>query len=161
MRAMILTAFLLIVTAFLSSGAYAGMEDRVVNIIVTAQKQDYASPWQRGDIARSMVTGCVIAGNRILTSAYSLTDHVVIEVMKNGESKKYPARVVINDYHSGLAIIAPEDESFFKGLKPAALAPAWKMPGREGKVYKWDSLSSFKEYNAGLTKSSIRFYEPT
>ena len=35
------------------------------------------------------------------------------------------------------------------------------MPGREGKVYKWDSLSSFKEYNAGLTKSSIRFYEPT
>ncbi len=161
MRAIILAAFLLVVTAFLSSGAYAGMEDRVVNIIVTAQKQDYASPWQRGNIARSMVTGCVIAGNRILTSAYSLTDHVVIEVMKNGESKKYPARVVINDYHSGLAIIAPEDESFFKGLKPAALAPAWKMPGREGKVYKWDSLSSFKEYNAGLTKSSIRFYEPT
>ena len=87
MRAIILAAFLLVVTAFLSSGAYAGMEDRVVNIIVTAQKQDYASPWQRGNIARSMVTGCVIAGNRILTSAYSLTDHAVIEVMKKEKAK--------------------------------------------------------------------------
>ncbi len=160
MRAIFRIMFLLLLSALLSPGAYASMEDRVVNIIVTAQKQDYSSPWQRGDIARSTATGCVIAGNRILTSSYSLTDHVVIEVMKNGESKKFPAMVVIKDYHSGLALIKPEDESFFNGLKPAALAPAWKMPGREGKVYKWDSMSSFKEYNAGLTKSSIRFYEP-
>lgn len=160
MRAIFRVLILLLVSAFLSSGAYASMEDRVVNIIVTAQKQDYASPWQRGDITRSTVTGCVIAGNRILTAAYSITDHVVIEVLKNGESRKYPATVVVNDYHSGLAIVKPEDDGFFNGLKPAALAPAWKLPGREGKVYKWDSLSSFKEYDAGLTKSSIRFYEP-
>lgn len=161
MRTIFRVLFMLSIIAILSSRAYAeSMEDRVVNIIVTAQKQDYASPWQKGEIARSTVTGCVISGNRILTAAYSITDHVVIEVMKKGESRKYPAEVVIKDYHSGLAIIRPNDESFFKGLKPAALSPAGKITGRAGKVYKWDSLGSFKEYIAELTKSSIRFYEP-
>jgi S1-C subfamily serine protease len=161
MRIIFRVLFMLSIIAILSSRAYAeSMEDRVVNIIVTAQKQDYGSPWQKGEITRSTVTGCVISDKRILTAAYSITDHVVIEVMKKGESRKYQAEVVIMDYHSGLAIIKPADETFFDGLKPATLSPAGKITGRVGKVFKWDSLGSFKEYIAELTKSSIRFYEP-
>ncbi|HOT43720.1 MAG TPA: hypothetical protein PLM53_04635 [Spirochaetota bacterium] len=135
-------------------------DDRVVNILVTSQKHDYGSPWQQGEITRSSISGCVIDGNRILTSSYSIADHVLIEVMKKGESRKYSATVEIKDYHCGLAFLRVEDESFFDGLKPVKLLPAGSMTGRSAKVYKWDSMSSLKEYLAELTKTSIRFYEP-
>jgi S1-C subfamily serine protease len=161
MRMFYRALFMLFFAAMLPFPVFAeSMEDHVVTVIVTSQKQDYASPWQKGEIARSTITGCVISGKRILTVAYSLTDHVVIELTKKGESRKYQAEVVIKDYHSGLAILKPEDETFFDGLRPAALSPGGKMSGRGGKVYKWDSMGSFKEYIAELTKSSIRFYEP-
>jgi hypothetical protein len=137
------------------------MDDRVVNIVVTSQKNDYSSPWQKGEIVRSNVTGCVIEGNKILTVAYSITDHVIIEVMKKGESRKYQADVFIKDYHCGLALLSVKDAGFFNGLKPVDFAPAGKITARSAKVYRWDSLSSLKEYPADLTKSSIRFYEPS
>jgi S1-C subfamily serine protease len=136
-------------------------EDSVVNIVVTSQKHDYESPWQKGEIQRASITGCVIEGNRILTTAYSLTDHVLLEVLKKGESRKYEAAVILKDYHSGLAILKVEDARFFDGLKPVQFSPAGKVTGRTAKVYKWDAMSSFKEYTADLTKSAIRFYEPS
>jgi hypothetical protein len=150
-----------IVTIFLSLPLAAqSMDDRVVYISVTSQKHDYASPWQKGEITRSSITGCVIEGKRILTTAYSISDHVLIEVMKKGESRKYPATVRIKDYHSGLAILTLDNEEFFDGLKPVNFPPAGAMTARNARVYKWDSLSSLKEYTAELAKSAIRFYEP-
>jgi hypothetical protein len=135
-------------------------DDRVVTILVTSQKHDYASPWQKGEINRSSISGCVLEGKRILTSAYSLADHVLIEVMKKGESRKYSATVAVKDYHCGLALIKVDDESFFNGLKPVVFTQAGSLTGRTARVYKWDSLSSLKEYLAELTKTSIRFFDP-
>lgn len=155
---------LFIIALFLPWPAYpAGAQspdDRIVNILVTSQKHDYGSPWQKGEITRTSVSGCVLEGKRILTSSYSIADHAIIEVMKKGESRKYAADVEIKDYHSGLALLRVKDDTFFNGLKPVALLPAGTMPGRTAKVYKWDSLSSLKEYLAELTKTSIRFFEP-
>ncbi len=136
------------------------MDDRVVYLVVTSQKHDNASPWQMGGIARSNATGCVIEGNMILTTAYSLADHAIIEVMKKGESRKYAAEVFIKDYHAGLALLRVKDAAFFEGLRPVEFAPTGKITGRKAAVYRWDSLSSLKEYSADLTKSSIRFYDP-
>ncbi|TFH41989.1 MAG: hypothetical protein E4G96_04390 [Chrysiogenales bacterium] len=132
----------------------------VVDIIVTSQKHDYASPWQKGQIGRTKAAGCVIEGNRIVTSSYAIADHVLLEVLKKGESRKYTAHAVINDYHTGLAILSVRDEGFFVGLKPADLSTADRMIGRSARVYAWDSLSSMKEYTAELANSSLRFFEP-
>ena len=141
-------------------GSARAMDDRVVYLSVTSQKYDYASPWQMGEISRSNATGCVIDGNMILTAAYSITDHAIIEVMKKGESRKYTAEVFIKDYHCGLALLRVRDAKFFDGLRPVEFAPPGKVSGRTAAVYRWDSLGSLKEYPADLTKSSIRFYEP-
>jgi hypothetical protein len=140
--------------------ASQSVDDRVVLISVTSEKHDYASPWQKGEIVRSSITGCVIEGKRIVTAAYSLSDHVLIEAMKRGESRKYQASVVIIDYHMGLAILTVQDNTFFDGLKPVEFQPAGTMTARNARVYKWDALSSLKEYTAELAKTSIRFYEP-
>ncbi len=159
MKYSIMICILSIACPAISSPAQS-FEDSVVNILVTSQKHDYGSPWQRGEITRSSITGCVINGNRILTASYSLTDSLLIEVTKKGESRKYTASVVIKDYQSGLALLKVEDESFFSGLKPVAFSSPGAMTGRSARVYKWDALSSLKEYLAELTKTSIRFYEP-
>jgi hypothetical protein len=136
------------------------IDERVVSISVTSEKHDYASPWQKGEIVRSSITGCVIEGRRIVTAVYSLTDHVLIEAMKKGESRKYQAAVAIKDYHIGLAVLTVDDDSFFDGLKPVEFSPPGAMTARNARIYKWDTLSSFKEYTAELAKSSVRFYEP-
>jgi hypothetical protein len=155
---------LLVLSLLFPAGARASarpMEAQVVSIIVTSQKHDYASPWQKGDIGRSAITGCVVEGNRILTSAYSLADHVLVEVQRRGESRKFKATVAVNDYHCGLAIITVDDPSFFEGLSPVTFAQAdGSFAGRTARVYKWDEMGSLKEYTAELTKSSMRFYEP-
>ncbi len=135
-------------------------EESVVYILVTSQKRDYASPWQKGEVTRSSITGCVIEGNRILTASYSLTDNILIEVMKKGESRKYTASIEIKDYHSGLALLRVEDKSFFNGLRAVTFLPPGAINARTARVYKWDTLSSLKEYLAELTKTSIRFYDP-
>ena len=155
------TVLLFLIIPFLSLPlAPQSIDDRVVSIRVTSEKHDYASPWQKGEIVRSSITGCVIDGRRIVTAAYSLSDHVLIEVMKKGESRKYQAAVAIKDYHTGLAILTVEDDSFFEGLKPVEFQPAGMISSRSARVYNWDTLSSLKEYTAELAKTSIRFYEP-
>jgi hypothetical protein len=136
------------------------MERHVVRIIVICQSYNYHSPWQKESVERYDITGCVIEGNRILTTSYSLTDHVYIEVTKFGGTKKYPAQVLIKDYHCGLAILKVKDESFFDGLAPIRIRKAGRIAGKKARVFRWDYLGSFKEFTAELNKSSIRFYNP-
>jgi hypothetical protein len=139
----------------------ASIEDQVVNIIVTSQKNDYSSPWRKGEITRNNITGCVIEGNRILTTSYAIADSVLIEVMKKGEPRKYTARPIIRDYHCGLAVLEVEDRGFFNGLRPVEFSEEGGLIGETARVYKWDSMTNLKEFTAELNKSSIRFYEPS
>ncbi len=143
------------------SAAAASIDEQVVNIIVTSQKNDYSSPWRKGEITRTNITGCVIEGNRILTTSYAITDSVLIEVMKKGEPRKYTARPLIRDYHCGLAVLEVEDKAFFNGLKPVEFSEEGGLFGKTARIYKWDSMTNLKEFTAELNKSSIRFYEPS
>ena len=140
--------------------AAQSMDRHVVSINVITQKFDYGSPWQKGEIVRSTIGGCVIEGNRIVTVSYSLANHVLVEVMKKGEARKYPAEVVVKDYHTGLAVLKVADPDFFKDLAPVAFSREGRIIGRTGSVYRWDANISLKEYAVGLNKTSIRFYEP-
>ncbi len=136
------------------------MENQLVTLIVTSQRYDYGSPWQKGEITRANITGCVIEGRRILTSAYALSDSVRVEVLKKGEPRKYTAEVAIKDFHTGLAIVRVPEEEFFNGLTPVVFSTNGRLFGETAKVYKWDAMTNLKEFTAELNKSSIRFYEP-
>ncbi len=157
----LLTLLILIAAPFRLAAEAPRAEDTVVDIIVTSQKHDHASPWQKGPIHRSKAAGCVIGGKKIVTSSYAIANHVMLEVLKKGESRKYQARAEINDYHAGVAILSVEDQTFFIDLRASELSTADKMIGRSARVYTWDSMGTMKEYTAELAKSSIRFYEPT
>ena len=80
--------------------------------------------------------------------------------MKKGEPRKYSARLLIRDYHCGLAVLTVPDAEFFNGLKPVEFSEGARLFGETARVYKWDAMTNLKEYSAELNKSSIRFYEP-
>jgi hypothetical protein len=160
MRQFVLYIFLFLVLCQNMAANAQSMETQVVNIVVTSQRYDYGSPWQKGEITRANITGCVLEGRRILTSAYALSGSVLIEVMKRGEPKKYTAEVIIKDFYCGIAILRVPDDSFFDGLTPVAFSPGGRLFGETARVYKWDAMTNLKEFTAELNKSSIRFYEP-
>ncbi len=131
-----------------------------IRIIVTSQMYNQDYPWQKMNFKKETVSGTVIRGNWVLTSSYSLKDHVNIEVSRYEGEKKYPAKVLVKDYNNGLAIIKVENKEFFKGIKPVKLADKTGVRGRKGIIKKWDGLGAEREYNAETIKSSIRIYKP-
>ncbi len=139
--------------------ASAGNGD-FIKIIITSQSFDHDSPWQKKSINKSVAYGCVLSGNKILTAAYSLSDHVMIELVRPGESMKFAAKVLVKDYHTGLALITAEDPSFFEGIKETTLAEEGNIIGKNAIIRKWDDLGAVKEFRAMAIKSSIRIYEP-
>jgi S1-C subfamily serine protease len=145
---------------FIASSPLLALDGSSVKIIVTSQGYDYDAPWQKKTIRSSTIYGCVLPGNLILTNAYSMTDHVMVEVNRPGESKKFQAVVVVKDYLSGLALLTTEDPSFFRDITPVTLAEEGYLSGRQGVIRKWDRLGSVREYSAAVINTAIRTYPP-
>jgi len=89
------------------------LQKSVVKITVFAQFPDYAIPWNPGDILSSMGTGFVISGNRILTNAHVASNARFIAVEKEGDSRKYEARVRFIAHDCDLSLLEIPDGSFF------------------------------------------------
>jgi len=153
---------LLIITlhALLGASTVLAGSGECIRIVVTSQSFDHDKPWQKKGIGKSVAFGSVLPGKKILTTAYAISNHVMIELTRPGESKKFAARVLVKDYHSGLALITAVDPSFFEGIEPVSLAARGNITGRQAIIRKWDDMGAIKEYRAMAVKSSIRIYEP-
>jgi S1-C subfamily serine protease len=90
----------------------------VIKINVIAQTPDYAVPWNPGEIRTGTGTGFIIAGKRILTNAHLASNARFIAVEKEGDSRKYEARVKFIAHDCDLAILEVLDPSFFEGTAP-------------------------------------------
>jgi len=151
--------FIFALAAILILAGGRGMANNIT-ITVTAQQHDYNSPWQKRDITKHTLSGCVIEGDLVLTAAYSLTDAVLLEVSKPGGTKKYRADVVVKDYHCGLALLRVSDREFFRGIAPSRIRTASGIAGKKGVIRKWDSLGAAREYTTETIISSMRTYKP-
>lgn len=89
------------------------LQRSVVKIFTVASEPDLDEPWA-SHVERFSGSGCIIDGNKILTNAHVITDATYIEVLKNGETRRYEAKVLNVSHESDLALITVEDESFFK-----------------------------------------------
>jgi S1-C subfamily serine protease len=90
----------------------------VIKISVIAQFPDYAVPWNPGQIRPATGTGFIIADNRILTNAHLASNARFIAVEKEGDSRKYEARVKFIAHDCDLAILDVLNPSFFDGTAP-------------------------------------------
>jgi S1-C subfamily serine protease len=92
------------------------IKNSIVKIFTVANEVDFSEPWS-SHVVEFSGSGCIISGQRILTNAHVVTDSTYVEVLKNGEIKRYEAEVLSIAHESDLALITIKDKSFFDDTK--------------------------------------------
>ena len=85
----------------------------VVMIRSVRQDFDYVNPWKRENMSQSSGSGLIISGKRILTNAHNVSNNRYVELIKENVARQYPAKIVFIGHDCDLAILMPEDMSFF------------------------------------------------
>jgi len=97
------------------------IHNAVVKIYTVNSEPYYFNPWMTLPASTVNGSGCIIAGNMILTNAHVVANHTFVEVWKYGDSKKYNARILHTSHESDLALLTVHDKEFFEGVKPFEL----------------------------------------
>ena len=92
--------------------------DSLVKVFVNKNNMDYINPWQSHGGQMVTGSGCIIAGNRILTNAHVVNDATFIQVRKESDPEKYVATVEALGQDYDLAILRVDDPDFFAGVTP-------------------------------------------
>ncbi len=99
----------------------------VVKIFSVNSKPSYYQPWRNYSDSSATGSGVVIAGNRILTNAHIVANQTFLQVRKQGDQKKYIARLEIVGHECDLALLKVDDPDFFKSLTPLELGQLPKL----------------------------------
>ena len=105
----------------LATGSAQDLERSVIKIYTTAAPVSLLEPWQRSGTYDATGTGFVITGNRIVTNAHVVDFATFIQVKKEGETRRFDARVVHVSHQADLAMLDVKDPSFYDGLVPLEL----------------------------------------
>ncbi len=103
----------------------------LVKIFTLAQAPNYYEPWRVDAQKASSGSGSIIQGNRILTNAHVVSNSILIQVLKEGDSRKYVATKEFVAHDCDLAILKVEDPGFFRGTVPVELGG---LPFKRDKV---------------------------
>lgn len=101
-----------------SASSIDKMRRSLVKIYVTIQRYDYTQPWQAASPNYASGSGFIIDKRRILTNAHVVSDAAFIEVQRDGDAHRYPARVALLAHDCDLAIITVDDTDFFQDTEP-------------------------------------------
>ena len=96
----------------------ADLTDSVVKIFTTTNPMDYYRPWQSRGVGASGGSGVIISDTEVLTNAHVVSDQTFIQVKRNGDSRKYTARLKAIGHDCDLALLTIDDSEFFKDTKP-------------------------------------------
>lgn len=152
-RSSIRIALALLVSVFFLSACRPKSDETlkksVVKVFTTFQGINFHEPWNSGTQSQAQECGCVVFGNRILTTAQIVNQGTYIEVQKFGETKRYTAKVDQIAGDMDLALLTVEDKDFFKGTDSADLGEL-PMPGAKIKIFGGDELSIKEDTVSGL-----------
>lgn len=108
----------LFIASYASLGFSQKWEESVVRVFSSKKQIDETSPWQYEEIRQQTYHGLIVEGGAILTTAFAVQDAVQLEMLRFGESQKFPLTVRFVDYESNLALLTPEDLAATTGLVP-------------------------------------------
>jgi S1-C subfamily serine protease len=94
------------------------VSEAIVKVYAVSNEPDYYNPWQMQGPQAATGSGCIIDGNRILTSAHVVADEIFLQVKRAGQARRYTAKVEIIAHDTDLAILAVQDPAFFQGSEP-------------------------------------------
>jgi S1-C subfamily serine protease len=93
----------------------AAIRRSVVRVFTVSQTPDYTTPWDPGRSEESMGTGFIISGQRIMTNAHVVSNARFIAIEKEGDSRRFEARVKFVAHDCDLAMLDVSDPGFFEG----------------------------------------------
>lgn len=109
------------VLALIGAAGAADIEKSVVKIYATVTQPNYYVPWVSFAPFDVSGSGCVIEGDLILTNAHVVSDVTYLQVRREGDPKKYVARIVAVSHEADLALITVDNPAFFEGVQPLRL----------------------------------------
>ncbi len=107
--------------AWADEGDISQIRKGVIKITVMAQTPDYTVPWNPGRMGQKIGTGFIIRGNHILTNAHLASNARFLAVEKEGDSRRYEARVRFIAHDCDLAMLEVLDSAFFDGTIPLSI----------------------------------------
>ena len=96
----------------------------VVKVYVTTMEADYRSPWQnymQEEVTGSGFAVCEEGKMVLLTNAHVVTSYTGVRVRKFGQVTKVKARVLLIAQTADLALLAVDDDEFWKDMIPLEL----------------------------------------
>jgi S1-C subfamily serine protease len=100
-------------------GAIAASPERsVIQIGNASQQPIWDAPWRFESVRRSSGTGFVIKGKKIMTNAHVVSWARQLIIHRFQDPRPYIAHVTYAAHDCDLAIVEPEDPSFFEGMEP-------------------------------------------
>ena len=111
-------------TASSDNAAIQSMAPSLIRVTATSQGHIFHRPWQQRRPVTRTAIGVVVEGGRVLVQAALVADHRYIELETIDSQVKQPARVVVVDYESNLALVEPADSTFLSGYQPLKPADA-------------------------------------
>jgi len=100
----------------------ASMRNSVVKIFVTNQRYDPSYPWQKHGARAATGSAFFIGKRRLLTNAHVISDARFLEVQRDGDARRFPARVEFAGHDCDLAALTVDDPAFFEELQPLVFA---------------------------------------
>jgi S1-C subfamily serine protease len=131
MKKFLIAALFLLLPCFSWAADGDPLQKSLVKIFTTMEEPSYFEPWRTSSQQYVSGSGCVIAGNRILTNAHVVSNAIFIEVLKEGDSQKYIARREFVAHDCDLAILTVDDPKFFRGTLPVTFG---ELPFKRDKV---------------------------
>merc|ERR1719499_208102 len=98
------------------------LTDTAVEIHTASVRPSYGEPWQVNRQQHSRGSGFHIGNRRILTNAHCVEDATMLQVVKQGDPKKYCARALCVAHDVDLAVLTSEEEKFWEDLPTATLS---------------------------------------
>jgi len=117
----------------------------VVRIYTVSQIPDYQIPWSPGNAGSGVGSGFIIGDQRILTNAHVVSNANFITIEKEGDARRYEARVKFIAHDCDLALLEVVDSSFFDGTRALQL----------GGVPELDSMVTVLGYPIGGDRLSV------
>jgi len=110
-------AALLLLALFIPARAPAAAFDRIegaiVKLYVVKQRANPQMPWLSYPPSQVTGSGFVIAGRKLLTNAHVVSDAKFIEVQRDADPRRYPARVEFIGHDCDLAMLVVDSPDFF------------------------------------------------
>ncbi len=123
MRPRVVAVVLVAAVAAVAASAQDSVRSSIVRVYATQQSPNYSRPWDMYPHESITGSGCIIAGNRVLTSAHVVSDQTFVQVQRADLADKYVARVAAVSHELDLAVLTVAEDEFFEGSYPLPIGP--------------------------------------